>query len=62
MGEFKRFCTIAVLLISGIFLGVLLLLAFAFIFALIKMSRLRRQSSVPAVPDDSDDDQRLLEA
>ena len=49
-------------LISGIFLGVLLLLAFAFIFALIKMSRLRRQSSVPAVPDDSDDDQRLLEA
>ncbi|MBU0505190.1 MAG: hypothetical protein ABII18_10650 [bacterium] len=49
-------------LISGLFLGVLLLLAFAFIFALIKMSRLRRQSSVPAVPDDSDDEQRLLEA
>jgi len=36
-------------LIAGVFLGMLLLLAGAFIFALLRMSKMRKQSSVPAI-------------
>ncbi len=57
----KKFKTIAVL-----FLIVLLLLAVGFIYALLRMSRLRRQSSVPAVVDPTtaqqEADKKLLEA
>ena len=50
-------------LISIIFLTVLLILAAAFIYALLRLAKLRKQSSVPAVraEDDQDAEQKLLE-
>ncbi len=48
-------------LIAAVLLVVLLLLAAGFIYVLLRMSRMRRQSSVPAVIEQSDsDDQKLL--
>lgn len=52
-------------IIAAVFLVLLLLLAFAFIFALFRMSKLRKQGSVPAELRETDQenaDKKLLEA
>lgn len=48
--------------VSGLFLGFFIILAIAFIFVLLKMSNLRKRSSVELATDQQSDDQKLLDS